>query len=71
MWKVSRNPKTFRSVPSIVLDDPRHARLRMIVHRVQHGIVVPLRCVLAMKIRSSRTDVRALLDRREVPRGDT
>jgi cytochrome P450 len=50
VWKVSRNPKTFSSVPSIVLadqapevaeffgsmivlDDPRHARLRQIVQK--------------------------------------
>ena len=59
VWKVSRNPKTFSSVPSIVLadqppevaeffgsmivlDDPRHARLRLIVQKAFTPRVVAL-----------------------------
>ena len=59
VWKVSRQPKTFSSVPSIViadqqpevaeffgsmivLDDPRHIRLRMIVQKAFTPKVVAL-----------------------------
>ena len=59
VWKVSRQPKAFSSVPSIViadlqpevaefygsmivLDDPRHARLRMIVQKAFTPKVVAL-----------------------------
>jgi len=78
VWKVSRQPKTFSSVPSIViadlqpevaefygsiivLDDPRHARLRMIVQKAFTPKVVAL-VEDAVRVRA-RNIVRRMVER--------